>query len=243
MLMKMVTKRKDATTNTIIMTIADHRWQDLVVNWMACLHRLRLSNYIIISADPQLHDALGRIGAPSFYRSVFFNPYSGSGGGGDGGAKGDRYRGAVWSYRWQLIGSVLKRGVHVVHIDIDALLVRNFAPMLQALVGAGSGGVFGSSSSSGGGGVATATAGGAGGGGPNQAASFAAAAPVRPGGGVPPHVVFSRGSKLAADMLGLGFAFLRSSPQTLAFLPKFQALAQRTLDDNRAANLILNTGK
>ena len=157
MLMKMVTKRKDATTNTIIMTIADHRWQDLVVNWMACLHRLRLSNYIIISADPQLHDALGRIGAPSFYRSVFFNPYSGSGGGGDGGAKGDRYRGAVWSYRWQLIGSVLKRGVHVVHIDIDALLVRNFAPMLQALVGAGSGGVFGSSSSSssGGGGVAT----------------------------------------------------------------------------------------
>ena len=43
-------------------------------------------------------------------------------------------------------------------------------------------------------------------------------------------------------MLGLGFAYLRSSPQTLSFLPKFQALAQRVLDDNRAINLILNTG-
>ena len=73
-LMIAVSKRKDARSNSIIMTIADHRWQDLVVNWMANMHRLRVSNYLIISADPQLHDALKKIGAPSFYHSVFFNP-------------------------------------------------------------------------------------------------------------------------------------------------------------------------
>ena len=70
--MGMVHRRK--SSDTIILTIADHHWQDMVVNWMAAWHRLGVDNFIIISADPKLHDALNRIGAPSFYHSVFFNP-------------------------------------------------------------------------------------------------------------------------------------------------------------------------
>jgi hypothetical protein len=47
LLMKAVAKRRDPATNSVILTVADHRWQDLVVNWMAALHRLGLSNYLV----------------------------------------------------------------------------------------------------------------------------------------------------------------------------------------------------
>lgn len=47
LLMKAVAKRKDPTTNSVILTVADHRWQDLVVNWMAALHRLGLAHYLV----------------------------------------------------------------------------------------------------------------------------------------------------------------------------------------------------
>ena len=93
----------------------------------------------VVAADAQLHDALHRIGAPSFYHSVFFNPYGSQHAGWDGkeksegevGARAERYRGARWSYKWQLVGAVLKRGVHVVCMDADAIPVRDFTPLIQ----------------------------------------------------------------------------------------------------------------
>lgn len=62
----------------------------MVVNWMAALHRLGDRHYMVVSADSQLHDALQRIGAPSFYHSVFFNPYGGPGGSENDAAKAER---------------------------------------------------------------------------------------------------------------------------------------------------------
>jgi hypothetical protein len=42
-----------------------------------------------------------------------------------------RFRGAIWSYKWQLVGAVLKRGVHVITMDVDTIAIRPFSHILE----------------------------------------------------------------------------------------------------------------
>jgi len=46
-----------------------------------------------------------------------------------------RFRGAIWSYKWQLFGSVLKRGVHVLAMDVDTIVVRPFTQLIESSPG------------------------------------------------------------------------------------------------------------
>ena len=50
------------------------------------------------------------------------------------------------------------------------------------------------------------------------------------------------GAWQVTELLGSGWVFMRSAAPVLALLPKFLSLTQKILDDQRALNLVLNSG-
>jgi hypothetical protein len=108
---------KERTKNNLVFLVgAGHvAWREATLNWMVAAHKLRIYNYVLLSLDSEMHQALSRVGAPSFLPP---DP--------------------AWAsaldpqYRWRLISETLQRGVSVVYCDPSAVLLRNPIELLAA---------------------------------------------------------------------------------------------------------------
>ena len=50
----------------ILVSAGRSTWVEVVLNWMAAAHRLRVYSYVLLSLDGDMHAALARVAAPSF---------------------------------------------------------------------------------------------------------------------------------------------------------------------------------
>jgi hypothetical protein len=99
-------KREDV----LVVAFSDNRYRDVLLNWLVAVHRLGISNYLIVSLDEHIHDFLLQRGFPSFL-SVLRGPLSN-----------------LWRLRLEVLRALCDHDLTIVHSDIDAIWLRNPVP-------------------------------------------------------------------------------------------------------------------
>lgn len=100
--------------NTIILVFADNKFRDVVLNWLLSVHRLDITNYVIVAWDKTLYKYLSDKGFPC-HLSEFDNSKK----------EWDRKTTWLWWDRVRLVGEVNKLGVDVIHSDADAIWMQD----------------------------------------------------------------------------------------------------------------------
>ncbi len=98
---------KNSWRNIIIIAIADSRYAEVVDLWLAKLASLKIDNYIVVASDRKLYDRLKARRINTVYR-----PFDGD-------------LETFWTYRLEIIYSLIKAGIDVIHSDPDAFWIEN----------------------------------------------------------------------------------------------------------------------
>jgi hypothetical protein len=99
-----------AKHNTLILVFANNNYLDVLLNWLIAVHRLGISNYLVVSLDEQIHSFLAERGFPSALM---------------------RLQGSLaelWNLRVQILHELCAHGTHVIHSDADAVWLRDPIP-------------------------------------------------------------------------------------------------------------------
>lgn len=96
--------------DTVIVVFANSNYLDVLLNWLIAVHRLGISNYLVISLDEQIHTFLSERGFPSALISL------------DGSLE------ELWNLRVQILRELCAHGIHVIHSDADAVWLRDPIP-------------------------------------------------------------------------------------------------------------------
>lgn len=105
----------------VVIAFADWRYRAVLMNWLVALDLLGITNYLVISLDPTLHDFLVARGLPSVP------------------AQWDGSLPSLWQYRVQVFSALCSSGTDFIHSDVDAVWLRDplathFLPLEQDLV-------------------------------------------------------------------------------------------------------------
>ena len=96
--------------NTLIVTFSDYHYKDVLLNWLASLHRLDIRNYLVISLDTKIHAFLNQQGIPSilFREQVDLSD--------------------LWEMRIEIFQLLCHNDIDFIHSDTDAVWLRNPLP-------------------------------------------------------------------------------------------------------------------
>lgn len=107
-LLELVKTRED--NNTVILTFADHRYTEVLLNWLIGLNRLGITNYIVVSLDEEIHGFLSERGFPSF-----LSPWEGT-------------LSDLWALRVKIFHTLCAHEIDFIHSDTDAIWLTNPIP-------------------------------------------------------------------------------------------------------------------
>lgn len=95
---------------TIVLVFADHRYIEVLLNWLIGLNRLGIHNYLIVSLDTEIHDFLEPRGFPTVLYPLE-GPVS-----------------DLWSLRAKIFLDLCANGIDFIHSDADAIWLKNPIP-------------------------------------------------------------------------------------------------------------------
>jgi len=107
-LLQLAIARKD--NNTIALTFSDHRYKEVLLNWLIGLNRLGITNYFVVSLDEEIHAFLSERGFPSF-----LSPLQGT-------------LSNLWALRIKIFRTLCAADINFIHSDTDAIWLRNPIP-------------------------------------------------------------------------------------------------------------------
>ena len=141
--------KEHAVDNKVVLTLADHRYRDTLINWLHSMASVGVRNVIVFAMDEEMHTQLLEMGVPSFFSQQFVDhsnhvfaveeqrlfvhekvkaKHKGH--------NLKRVRmGALWCMRMLVIRTLLESGLSVVQSDADAVPLQNPLPLLARAQG------------------------------------------------------------------------------------------------------------
>lgn len=107
-LLQLANARKDS--ETVILVFSDHRYTEVLLNWLVGLNRLGIRNYLIVSLDEEIHAFLEERGFPTF-----LSPLEGT-------------LGDLWALRMNIFRTLCANKIDFIHSDADAIWLKNPIP-------------------------------------------------------------------------------------------------------------------
>jgi len=104
-LLQLANARKD--NGTVILVFSDHRYTEVLLNWLVALNRLGISNYLVVSLDENIHTFLEERGFPTFLSRLE-------------GTLGD-----LWALRMDIFRILCANKIDFIHSDADAIWLKN----------------------------------------------------------------------------------------------------------------------
>lgn len=107
-LLQLANARKD--NGMVILVFSDHRYTEVLLNWLVAQNRLGIRNYLIVSLDEDIHTFLEERGFPTFLSLLE-------------GTLGD-----LWAMRMNIFRTLCANKIDFIHSDADAIWLKNPIP-------------------------------------------------------------------------------------------------------------------
>jgi hypothetical protein len=101
------TARARSAGGSVIITFANSRYADVLMNWLVALSLQRIDNYVVVTLDRELHASLSDRGIPSLLCEF------------------ESDLGDLWIQRIRIFAALCDAGVDFIHSDADAIWLQD----------------------------------------------------------------------------------------------------------------------